>query len=339
MPMMKSPPTVSVLVARLPIQLAEARGAGVAPLLTKAGVDPELLKNPDARISREAMDALWEAIPRCVGDESFGLHVAEQSAATGSLDLVEYIIRNSPDLGTAYRKAMRYQQLVHDDASFQMEVRVDCARLSWKYPTSYVARHENEWALAMLVLLGRRVTGVDWAPRAVAVMHPAPSDTAEHRRIFQAPITFSHDVNELIIDREILARPVLGADPSLYALLARHAEERLARIPVVEDFLEQVRRQISAGLEGGAPEARDVARKLGLSQRSFERRLHNEGTTYREVVDAVRRELSLSYLREPRLRLMEISFLLGFAETSAFYRAFRRWTGTTPLEYRKRHAP
>jgi hypothetical protein len=146
--MMKSPPTVSVLVARLLVQVAEARGAGVAPLLTNAGVDPELLKNPDARVSLEAMDALWEAIPRCVGDESFGLHVAEQSTAIGNLDLV----------------------------------------------------------------------------------------------------------------------------------------------------------------------------------------------AYREVVDAVRRELSLSYLREPRLRLIEISFLLGFAETSAFYRAFRRWTGTTPLEYRKHHA-
>lgn len=335
---MKSSPTTSILVVRTLIQAAEARGVSAAPLLAKAGVEPALLKNLDARVSNEAMEMLWDAIPRCVGDESFGLHLAEQSAATGSLDLVEYIIRNSPDLGTAYQKAMRYQQLLHDNATLQMEVQGDRARLSQKRPLAREARHGDEYALATLVLFGRKVTGVDWAPRAVAFMHPAPPDTAEHRRIFRAPITFGQDVTELIIDHKLLAQPVLGADPALYALLERHAEERLSRLSAVEGFLEQVRRQISAGLEGGVPEARDVARTLGLSQRSFERRLHNEGTTYREVVDAVRRELSLSYLREPRLRLMEISFLLGFAETSAFYRAFRRWTGTTPLGYRRRHA-
>lgn len=335
---MKSPPTTSILMVRGLVQIAEARGVGVAPILTQAGVDPALLKNPDARVSLESMRALWQAIPRSVGDESFGLHLAERSAATGSLDLVEYIIRNSPDLGTAYRKAIRYQQLLHDTATLELEVKGDRARIFQTSDASRDARHGNEYALATLLLFGRKVTALDWAPRAVAFMHPAPPDTTEHRRIFRAPITFGQNVTELIFDQEILSRPVVGADPALYALLERHAEERLARIPAAEGFLDQVRRQISAGLEGGVPEARDVARTLGMSQRSFERRLHDKATTYRELVDAVRRELSLSYLREPRLRLMEISFLLGFAETSAFHRAFRRWTGTTPLEYRKRHA-
>lgn len=337
---MKKQVTISTPVLRMLIQSAGAAGASTASLLAGAGVDPALLDDADARVPEDAMARLWEGLARELG-ENVGLYLAERRI-TGTLDIIEYLVCNSPDLGTAFTKLTRYQQLLHDDEGFTLEVHSDTARLvqraAFSAHSARSARYASEHALATLVLHGRSLTGVDWAPRAVAFRHPAPSDTTEHQRIFRTKVAFDQDLTEIVLDAAVLALPVKGADPALYAILSRHADDRLSRLPAPTTFLDQVRRHICEGMEGGVPAARDIARALHMSQRSFERHLHNESTTYRELVDAVRRELATSYIREGRLRLTEVSFLLGFAETSAFYRAFRRWTGTTPLDYRRRHA-
>ena len=334
---MSRKPSVSTLVLRMLVRGAAERGGDALPLLASAGVDAAVLDDPDARVPAAAVALLWQELPALLGDDDFGLHMAERTEL-GGLALVEYVVRNCPDLGAAYRAATRYERLMHGAAQNRLIERGDEARyVSGFSRDAPVSRPDAEHLLAFMLTQGRRLSGIDWAPRAVAFQHSPPRSTATHARLFRAPVAFNQEVTEMVFDRAVLAYPVGGADPSLHALLERHAEERMARLPSAPGFVDQAREVVRESLAHGTPGVRTVARSLRLSQRSFERRLHEEGSSYRELVDAVRRELSIEYLREPGRPLTEVAFLLGFSDTSTFYRAFRRWTGTTPLSYRRRY--
>ncbi|XXY55233.1 AraC family transcriptional regulator [Sorangium sp. So ce269] len=335
---MRRQATVSVLLLRQLVEAAAERGLDARALLIGAGLDLALLDDPDARAPAEAAMRLWEELPRKLGDDSFGLHLAERESR-GSLDVVEYVLRNSPDLGTAYQKTALYMALLQNDTSLQIRIDADHVHLATSPAIFPAMRHAVEYEIAGLLCYGRRITGVDWAPRWIAFEHEEPTDIAEHCRLFRSEVRFRQPATEMVFDRALLSLPVKGADPALYALLVRHADEHLSRQPAAMlSFTEQARAQIGERLARRALlDASSVARSLGLSKRSFERRLRDEGTRYWELLDTVRRDLALSYLRESQMQLDEVTFLLGFAEASAFYRAFRRWTGTTPFSYRRRY--
>ncbi|HYY42110.1 MAG TPA: helix-turn-helix domain-containing protein, partial [Pyrinomonadaceae bacterium] len=171
--------------------------------------------------------------------------------------------------------------------------------------------------------------------RSVSFQHPQPADTTEHRRIFRAPVHFDQPRNELVLDRALLALPLARADAGLCALLDRHAQELLARLPQRDDTTAQVRRLLSDALSGGDPNIAAVARQLGLSARTLQRKLRAEGTSYQDLLDLMRRDLARRYLQERDMAVCEVAYLLGFSGPSAFHRAFRRWTGVTPKEFRQ----
>ncbi len=148
------------------------------------------------------------------------------------------------------------------------------------------------------------------------------------------PVTFGHACSEIELEPAVLRLPIRDEDPAMSRLMERYAEEWLARLGGQASLVEQIRRHIYTELGNGVPSAEAIARPLGLSERSLSRRLRAEGLSYLEIVDSVRRELALVYLRNRSLKMAEVAFLLGFSELSAFYRAFRRWTGMTPAQVR-----
>jgi AraC-like DNA-binding protein len=161
---------------------------------------------------------------------------------------------------------------------------------------------------------------------------------AEHSRVFRCPVRFGCAANELVVENDFIERLVPLADARLYRILKQHVERILAELPGDDDWLSAVRNAIAAAMLEGDPKRMRVARRLAISTRTLERRLNEHGVVYRQLVDDTRRVFAMEYLNDRNQSLTEIAFLLGYSEVSAFHRAFRRWTGSTPSEYRERHA-
>jgi AraC-like DNA-binding protein len=327
--------TASVVVVRMLAQAAAARGVRIDDLLDRHGVDPSLLEVLDARVPHALLVDLWEQVPRRLDDAALGLHLA-QAVPHGTFDLVEYCMRNSGDLATCYQKLIRWQRLLHDAASYHLEMEGDVARIAHRpTPSLEVPPHATGFILAKLLMIGRYLTGVAFSPRGVSLTYARPSDDTEHTRVFGAAVRFSQPEAHLELDRTLLDLPIQGTDPNLSAILERYAQHRLAELPRAVDLVDELGQRIRQALRGSIPEAATLARQMGMSTRTLSRRLHERGLTYQEVLDEARRELALRHLLDKDLKVIEVAFLLGFSEVSTFYRAFRRWTGTTPAAYRR----
>jgi AraC-like DNA-binding protein len=189
-----------------------------------------------------------------------------------------------------------------------------------------------------MLLRARALTAIDFSPREVWFEHSAPADTREHRRIFRAPLRFEQTCHALVLDRGLLDHPLVTADSRLCALLDRQAQDLLARLPRESSVSDRTRRLLREVLRGGDAGVAAIARRLGMSPRSLQRRLAAEGSSYRGLLDEVRREIAVRHLGERDLAISEVASALGFSDATGFYRAFRRWTGASPAGYRARGA-
>jgi AraC-like DNA-binding protein len=148
-------------------------------------------------------------------------------------------------------------------------------------------------------------------------------------------VRFGRPLTKLVFDASVLTLPLVGADPALGSLLERQAAELLADSPRRGAFAGRVRSLIKEGLPGGEARMDSVCRRLGVSARTLQRKLREEGTSFQELLEETQRALAEFYLRKPGVAICEISYSLGFAQPSAFHRAFRRWTGLTPKAFRR----
>ncbi|HKR02594.1 MAG TPA: AraC family transcriptional regulator [Pyrinomonadaceae bacterium] len=322
------------------VDAAAARGVAPEELYRAVNLDPGILGDPDNRLPFSQLVALYEHAARLTKDDAFGLHVGEMVDAK-LFDVLGYVIVNSSTLGEALDRLVRYHSIWSDGAFFDMEIRGPLVHLAYEHADgqSEDGRHDYEMTMSIAVSFARQVTGVDWTPHEVSFQHAEPPDTTEHRRIFRAPIRFGRPANELVFDSSLLALPLTTADPGLCEILDRQAREMLAKLPRQDGIAGDVRRLLAEALNGGDPRLETISQKLGISTRTLQRKLREEGTSHQDLLDEMRSDLSRRYLREPNLAICEVAYLLGFSEPSAFHRAFRRWTGVTPKEFRRAQAP
>lgn len=318
---------------------AAASGVSAEKLCRAAGLDPALLAEADNPMPFTQLVRLLECGARLTGDDAFGLHVGERTDVK-SYGLLGYVTINSRTFGEALGSLIRYQKIRTNAVEFSLEVEGADAHLAYHYRMAGVAlcerRQESEEMLSTMVRVGRGLTGMDWAPLEVHFEHAEPPDVSEHGRIFRAPVRFKRPVTKLVFDASILALPLVAADPALGSLLERQAEELLANAPRRGVFSESVRRLIKESLPGGDARMEPACRRLGVSARTLQRKLREEGTSFQELLEETQRALAEFYLRKPEAAICEISYSLGFSQPSAFHRAFRRWTGLTPKEFRRR---
>jgi AraC-like DNA-binding protein len=267
-----------------------------------------------------------------------GLHLAEL-LQPGTYDIVECAARASADLREALARLVRYQRLLDDS--------VEIAVVDGGGPhVSIVQRHEipphlrvhhaPECFFAALLGQGRRLAGRPWAPKEMRFRHARPGATEEHERLFACPVRFGAREAAMVVSRDVLALPVVTGDPAVAAVLARYADELLGRLPLADDPVTRAKRALSEALGcGGDPSLPAVASRLGTTPRTLQRALEAQGTTHRALLDERRKDRGVT-LAAGDLAFDEVAFLLGFSEISAFYRAFKRWTGTTPASFRDR---
>ncbi|MDX2032711.1 MAG: AraC family transcriptional regulator [Blastocatellia bacterium] len=335
---------VSITFTRGVIQYAAGRSIDIATLCNVAGITPEMLSKPDETIEGHQSQKLWQRAEAMLDDPDLGLHIGELSHPS-ALGLVGFVMLSCDRLGSALDKLIRYTNLLTDGirgrlyregalARFEIEIMTDRVNFLLETP-----RQQLETSFSSIVALARALTGKALPVVEVAFAHARPAHSMEHERIFAAPILFSQSHNRLTFSAEALDLPVLHANHDLLPLLEARAEEGLRRQAEQESLSSRVQREIVNQLRGDAPNIGTVARALGLGERSLQRELAAEGTSFRDLLDTARCELALHHLRNPRVSVAEVAILLGFSEPSAFHRSFKRWTGRTPQVFRNAPSP
>jgi len=305
--------------------------------VSSATFSEQTLADPDGRVPAALLLRLWEYLPSQCRDESFGFWLAERLQAP-PLSLATWVISSSSTLGQGLERALRYQRLLHDDA--QSQLLMQRSEVAYRHqigaPPFRAPSPALEFGFLSFLQLARRMTGQPIVPRRMLFRHAAPRDATRHHACFGPGLSFSAEVDELVLDRQTLDLPVLGADPTLARIVEAHAEAALARLPSASDVTTRVRAQINQLMASGTPSVEAVCQRLHLSRRTLQRQLSSAGTSFAAELDQARHQLSLRYLADQRISLQETAFLLGFSEASAFHRAFVRWTGQTPRSFRSR---
>lgn len=312
--------------------LDEAGCDGTA-LVQQAGMDLRLLDDPTARYPLEQTTRLWRLAVAATGDPCFGLRVASAVTPT-TFHALGYSLIASSTLKEAFERVVRYFHIVTDAAELEL------GRSGNEY--HFLVRHLEglrpadesvDSFVSLLVRTCRGLAGPACTPLRIEFAHRRPADCACFERVLRAPLRFDAALTRLVFAAADFERPLEGANPEL----ARHNDQivirHLARLDAGN-----LRRRIEAllieRLPQGEPSQDAVAAALHLSTRSLQRRLAASSTSYKEILDALRRSLATSYLADPSYSVSEVTYLLGFSDTSSFSRAFRRWTGKAPSELR-----
>jgi AraC-like DNA-binding protein len=326
-------PPLTVRALRPLISGLMTLGYDPVPFLHTQGVDHQLLLDPDATVPMSACVGLLTDGAQATGDDNLGLHVAEE-AELGSFDVHFYAMVSSPTLGGAFERVCRYQRLVHETSQVRLEKSGDHAVLSHRLAGGMAApRQTAELLLAAWVRAGRVATRTKWSPAEVRFAHRAPRESREHQRFFGGPVRFATGENALVLPAALLDLPCRRTDPSLLALLDRYAADRLGG-PRAATFSDRARAALSDELQAGNVTAHGLAARLKVSIRTLHRSLAAEGMSYRRLLDQLRLDIAGRHLLDDRMSVAEVAFLVGFSELSAFHRAFKRWTGHTPVAFR-----
>jgi AraC-like DNA-binding protein len=322
--------------------LGQARLLGpLLRLVERRGVSPELLvpdelraAAPDDRVPVEPLHDAFERAAEYFSDPQLGLRLGE-SLCLGELGPIDYVLRTAPSARDALQAANRYSTLQADGYRVLFERWHGGGLLRLVDETSWprtVADMSISGAFKLHVSLrAPYLSRLEcWFPYA------APRDTSAYERCFAgAKLRFDAPFHAFAFDEAYARAPQPGADAALHSLLRERLEARLRELGQAYTARARVRRALEQLIRQAKPaSAVDVARSLRMSRRTLSRRLEQEGTSFAHELDATRRELALSYVGESERTLAEIAFLLGFSHVESFHRAFRRWTGVTPLAHR-----
>ena len=326
--------TVTVLAARPAVAALEARGLDPAASLRAAQLSREALASVESRLPFLGVRALWEAAADAAGDPSFGVHVAE-ALPIGALDVLDYVISAETTAGAALSRLMRYVRLVHDAADLRLVIEPPHARIVGGVP-AMPAPQLDEFALTLLLVRSRQATGVRWTAESMAFQHERARDDGELSRVFGCPLAFGACEIELRFAASVLELPHLHADSTLLDVVSRFADAALESVPARGDLVARAACAIARRMSSELPTLSATAAAMTLPERTLQRRLAAAGVSHSALVDGVRHELALKHVANARLSIAEIAFLLHFADSTAFDRAFKRWTGEPPARYRSR---
>ncbi len=324
--------TVSVLLLR-PVVAALPVGSRLDAFWQATDLTPEIVSDGEARISAPQFCVAWAEALRLAGDRTLALRIAT-ATPPGAFGIVEYVCRSAPTLDAALRQWVRYLNLLDDAVTVGLVIEGDRAYLRVERESEAPAPASHELCWALVARYAKELSTVPFRLSSVEFAHPS-SDVATYRAWFDAPVVFGAERTQLVMPASVLGASLVSSDPSLLAILTRAADELVRKTPDDPLITSQVRRVLHEALRTDDANVDSVAKKLGLTGRSLQRRLEDEGTTFNKLRELIRRELAQRYL-DDGLAIAEISFLLGFSEPSAFFRAFKRWTGETPLAHRRR---
>lgn len=304
-------------------------GYNTASLLLAAGVTAAQLDDPDERIPCTSIPAVIGEAMRSRPMSNLGIKVAAETPI-GAFQLLDYLIVTCESVSQGMRQLARYLRLSEAPFSVEIHDAEDPIRLVFVgIQESFTA--EFEIGLAIFHL--RRETESRLRPEYVGFTH-RPEDIGEAEHLLGCPVRTQAPWVGVALSRQSWELPLRRRDAGLQSVLLRNAEEVAARLPETNAVVADLRRMLMTRLAQGKSDMESVARSTATSVRSLQRRLAAAGTSYQELLDSTRREAAGRYLADRALSVSEVAYLLGYSEPAAFHRAFKRWHGSTPQEFR-----
>ena len=309
----------------------DAAGCDGPALLAQVGFDLKDLGGPDARCPLTKTRLLWQVALEATGDPAFGVKLAKYFTHT-TFHALGYGLSASSTLKEAFERIQRYSHVVSDAVGYRFE-RCGAEYHFYMEPATEVPIESIDALVGTHLRMCRSLIGRDFSPLSVELQRPQPAVLDDFERLWRAPLRFGADHNRLRFDRESMERVLDSGNPEVARLSDAISARYLARIE--RDNIEaRVRAVLTHRLRHSEPTQEEVADALNVSARTLQRKLGECGTTFKEILDETRHALALVYLSEPRHSVADVTHLLGFSCGSAFTRAFRRWTGHSPSDWR-----
>ncbi|HZE42860.1 MAG TPA: AraC family transcriptional regulator [Steroidobacteraceae bacterium] len=331
------PGTIAICFVAAALESVRARGLDADGLLRQIGLSPGLLQSPQTRVSAKHYGALWRLVALTLDDEFFGQDSRRMKA--GSFAMLCHSLLNCKTLRQAIDRSLRFYALILDD--IYGKLKRDGAEASITLHDAAAPRrvfaHE---VLLMLLhgvacwLVGRRIP-----IKRAQFSYEEPAHSGEYRLMYSTSIGFRAPHTAIIFDAAFLELPIVQNERTVKEFLRNAPENILVKYKNGSSLGARIRRRLRQSLPGDLPEFEALAEEMNLTPATLRRRLHEEGTFYQSIKDQLRRDLAIGYLSHSKRSAMDIGLELGFSERSAFHRAFKKWTGASPGEFRRRLQP
>lgn len=310
-------------------------GYSVNDLLKQLGLEKVDFADPEIRIPYSAYVGLIERAAVLLARSDYGLKLGASHDVRDN-GLIGFIALNSPTLKDALANIERYVGVTNEGTDAVLEVDGQGLALRFREADESLRglRHNSERAAAQIVKGAQEITGKKATPVRVEFMHGQPNANVDYQGVLGCQITFRARWDAVVYSHEALSLPVIGADNRLLQVLESACRKIIGPTPRKKDIVHLARERLVQQLAKGGASFADVARHLGMSSKTLERRLNHHGASYRELLDGVRSDLARHYLENTDLRLQQIAYLLGYSESAPLARAFKKWTGSTPIQYR-----
>lgn len=337
---MKSLGTASVAALRQYVRAAESAGVGVDALLEKAGLNRALLTSDEGRIQGEQLQSFIRQFCEQTGNPILGLETGD-FVQPGSYSVLGYITMSCATLGEAIARIAPFEKLVGDMGITRLEDHGEQLRLVWQcaYTDPRVRPHLVDNVFASWIRYARWLADNEQAgPLAVSLERASPGEDLEaaYTRRWGCPVTFGAPENAVTMARALLSAPLRQPDPLLRRTLEAHAQSQLATLAEDTALITRVKHSIQQQLRQGITRQDMVAEHLGMTSRTLQRRLSQEGVSYQALLDEVRQAMAEDLLANTDLAIPDIGERLGYSESTSFHRKFKAATGLTPGAYRNR---
>ena len=331
-----APITVSVTVLSQMFLYLSSLKIDTDEFLRSLGIDPAITKSPDYRMPIETYLLIQDKAAEYVHDPYFGLHMGEY-AEPGSWSILGYMMMNCKTLGEAFEKSGRYSRIIGNLIEASARLQFNKIKVVFSTPphAPKMSRHCYESTFASSFRMIRSLTGKNLNPLEVRFIYPQPESTAEYERVFCCPVHFGQKENSFTIDFAMINTPILMANPGLLEYFENYAQNFLAEMDRKDEFTRETTKIILSRLDDEKLSINKVAREMSVSVRTLQNRLESEGVVFSDLLKDTRERLAKRYLSE-NYSVEQITYLLGFSDPSVFRKAFKKWSGITPREYRER---
>lgn len=333
------PITVSVTLLAQMFRYLEALKVDSGAFLRSLDLDPLAFQSPDARISVETYLRIQDEAAEYTHDPCFGLHMGEYAEA-GSWSILGFVMMNCRTLAEASEKAGRYSRIIGNMIEAKAVMGLGKVKMVYFTPPGVPAqtRHCYESTLSSSVRMMRLLTGRELSPLEVTFTYPEPEKRDEYERIFKCPVRFGRKETSMSMSWELGNTPIPLANAGLLASFEQLAEDTLTELDRRYEHTRAVTRIILSRLDDDTLSIDKVARAMAVSVRTLQNRLADEGVVFSDLHKDIRHRLARKYLRD-QYTVEQITYLLGFSEPSSFSKAFKKWSGMTPREYREGSQP
>jgi len=330
------PLVVSISVLSQMFSYLTSLKVDIDTFLLSLNIDPESVKSPDSYIPLETYLLIQDEAANFTNDPYLGLHMGEFVEA-GSWSILGYMMMNCRTLGEAFEKSARYARIIGNLIEGNARLELNKIKVTLDVPSHApeMSRHCYEAVISGSVRMMRTLTGADINPLEVTFTYPEPASRSEYERIFQCPVLFGQESNSFTIDLDIIFTPIKYANPDMLQYFENYAQEFLGSIERQNEYTHTVTKIILSKLDDESLSIEKVAREMAVSVRTLQNRLKDEGVVFSDLLMDTRKKLAKKYLTE-NYSVEQITYLLGFSEPSVFRKAFKKWSGVTPREYRER---